>query len=179
MNHRNIEILEVMGNATNMIFVPMSDNHAANTLLIFLQITRIRHHNIDAMHAVTGEGKTGIDQHDVVAVFEHTGVLTDFVQTAKGDHPQSGLARAICTWVGIGHQWNVSGESGNAMKRGHTGPEVLRIRPSDRRQRISLGVRWDAGQPGFQRGVVSRLRQRGEGEGEGLRQASHRAPGQL
>jgi hypothetical protein len=40
------------------------------------------------MHAITGEGQTGINKHDVVAVFEHAGVLADLMQATERDNPQ-------------------------------------------------------------------------------------------
>ena len=103
MDHRNREVLEVVGNATDVVLVTVGHDHAADALLVFAQIAGVGHHHVDAMHAITGEGQAGIHQHDVVAVLEHTGVLTDLVQAPEGDHPQ--FLRGVCAGaVGTGHE---------------------------------------------------------------------------
>ncbi len=80
-----------MGDATDVVLMPMGDDHAPDPLLVLAQEAGVRQHHIHAMHAVAGESEAGIHQHQVIAVLEHTGVLADLVQAAEGDHPQAGL----------------------------------------------------------------------------------------
>ena len=115
MNHGDGEVFEVVGNATDVIFVTVGHDHAANPLLVFLEIAGIRHHHIDAMHAITGEGQSGIHQHDVVAVLEHAGVLADLVQAAQGNYPQVGLLGASLIAINL-----VAIELGGAVGARHT-----------------------------------------------------------
>ena len=79
----------------------MGHDHAADTLLIFLQITRIRHNNIDAMHAITGKGKAGIHQHDVVAIFKNAGIFADLMQAAQRNHTECRTISACFVAVAI------------------------------------------------------------------------------
>ena len=95
IDHGNVEVLEVVGNATDVIFMAVGDDHASNALLVFAQEAGVREHNVDAMHAIAGKRQAGIHQHQVVAVLEHTGVLADLMQTAKGNHPQAGLVTGL------------------------------------------------------------------------------------
>ena len=107
MNHGDGEVLEVVGNATDVIFVTVGHDHAADALLVLAQVAGVGHHDVDAVHAITGEGQAGIHQHDVVAVLEHTGVLTNFMQAPQGDHAQMGLLiglGAVDGAVGTGHR---------------------------------------------------------------------------
>ena len=43
------------------------------------------------MHAIAGEGKAAIHQHQVIAVFKNASIFADLMQTAEGNHPQGGL----------------------------------------------------------------------------------------
>ncbi len=87
INHRNIEVLQVMSNATDVIFMAMSHNHAANPLLVLTQKAGVRQHHIHPVHAITGESQTGIHQHQIIAVFENTRVFSNLMKAAKGNHP--------------------------------------------------------------------------------------------
>ena len=120
MNHGDAEVFEVVGNATDVIFMTMGHDHAANPLLVFLEIAGIRHHHIDAMHAITGEGQSGIHQHDVVAVLENAGVLADLVQAAQGYYPQVGLLGASLVAIYLVAVYLVAIELGGAVGARHT-----------------------------------------------------------
>ena len=102
VDDRNIEVLEVVGNATDVIFMAVGNDHAANPLLVFAQIAGVGQHHVDAMHAIAGEGETAIHQHQVIAVLEDAGVLADFMQAAEGDHPKGGLAFGLAVVTGMG-----------------------------------------------------------------------------
>ena len=116
VNHGDIEVLEVVGNATDVIFVTVGHDHAADAILVFLEIAGIRHHHVDAVHAVAGEGQTGIHQHDVVAVFEHASVLTDLVQAAERNHTQAGLAGSAVAVAAVAAD-GLNSHSGRGCRR--------------------------------------------------------------
>ena len=103
VDHRNVEVLEVMGDATDVVFMTMGDDHAADPLLVLAQEAGVGQHHIHPVHAVAGEGQTGIHQHQVIAVLEHTGVLADLVQTTQGNHPKAGLLPLAGSRV-VGHE---------------------------------------------------------------------------
>ena len=91
VDHRDVEVLEVVRNTADVIFMPMGHDHSPDPLLVLAQEAGIRQNNIHTMHPIAGEGEAGIDQHQVIAVLEHTGVLSDLVQTAEGNHPETRL----------------------------------------------------------------------------------------
>ena len=74
-----------------MVFMTVGHDHAANALLVFAQEAGVRHHHVHPVHAIAGEGQTGVNQNQVVAEFKNTGVLSDLMQTTQRDHPQGGL----------------------------------------------------------------------------------------
>jgi hypothetical protein len=80
-----------MGDATNMIFMAVGNNHGANALVILAQIAGIRQNNVDAMHAIAGEGKATVNQHQVIAILKHTGIFANLMQSPQGNHAESGL----------------------------------------------------------------------------------------
>ena len=96
----------MVGNATDMVFMAVGNDHAANALLILPQITGIWQHHIYPMHAIAWESKARINKHQVVAVFKNTGVFANFMQSSQGNDPQGrgfGGGRMAIS-VGIGHE---------------------------------------------------------------------------
>ena len=89
VDDRDVEVLEVVRNAADVIFVAVGDHHAADALLVLPQVAGVGHDDVDAVHAIAGEGKAGIHEHQLIAVFEDAGVLADLVQAAQGNDPQA------------------------------------------------------------------------------------------
>ena len=87
IDHRDVEVLEVMGNPTDVVFMAMGHDHPANAFLVLTQKAGIGQNHVHTMHSVTGKRQSGIHQHQVVAVLEHAGVFADLMQTTQGDHP--------------------------------------------------------------------------------------------
>ena len=85
IHDRNINLFQVKRNAADVIFMAVGDNHPLDFVLVFTQIGHVRQHNINAVHSITREGQTRIQQHNFVAVFKHAGVFADFVQSAEGN----------------------------------------------------------------------------------------------
>ena len=148
VNDRNVEVLEVVGDATDVVFMTVGDDHAANALLVLAQEAGVWHHHVHPVHAVAGERQTGINQNQVVAEFKNTGVLSDLVQAAQGDHPQGGL-------LGLG------------TVGAHIKKREIDANTNGARARPSPGVKWDAGRPSGWRGCHGRsyrLASRADGE---------------
>jgi glycosyltransferase involved in cell wall biosynthesis len=97
---------EVVGDAADMVFMAVGNDHAADALLILPQISGIRQHHIDPMHAIAWESEARIHKHQVVAIFKNTGVFTDFMQSPEGNDPQGrGFGSGqMAISVGIGHE---------------------------------------------------------------------------
>ncbi len=91
INHWDIEVLEMVCNSTDVIFMTMGHDHAANPTLVFTQEAGVGHHYIHPVHPVTGECQTGIHKHQIVAVLEHAGVLADLMQATQWNHSETGL----------------------------------------------------------------------------------------
>jgi len=119
VDHRNIEVLEVVGDATDVIFMTVGHDHAADALLVLTQKARVGQHHIDAVHAIAGKGQAGIHQHQVIAVLEHTGVLADLMQSPEGNHTQTGLLSSGSALAGLGDRRGHGGES--EIKRNNKG----------------------------------------------------------
>ena len=160
VDDRDVEVLEVVRDAADVIFVAVGDDHAADALLVLAQIAGVGHHHIDAVHAVAGEGETGIDEHQLIAVFEDAGVLADLVQAAQRNDAQA---------LVLGFGAVAGADDGIDVLTGHVGKERVgsgreREAEADVTLEISLGVRWDAGRPGSRKGAVARRYRRKEGE---------------
>ena len=67
-----------------MVLVPVGDDDAPKPIPLVFQIRDIGNYQVDAQHLVFGKHHTGVDEDDVVAVFEHHTVFGNFAQTAKG-----------------------------------------------------------------------------------------------
>ena len=127
-------MLEVVGDATDVVFMTVGDDHPADALLVLPQKTGVRQNHIHAVHAIAWEGQTGIHQHQIVAVLEHTGVLTDFMQSPQGNHPETRLLSLGGSCV-VGHE--------------------RRLLKNCLRKPLSRTVRSDEGQPWFEQALIS------------------------
>ena len=148
VNDRDIEVLEVVGDATDVVFMTVGDDHAANALLVLTQEAGVRHHHVHPVHAVAGEGQTGINQNQVVAEFKNARVLSDLVQATQRDDPQGGLLSL--------------GTVGAHIRKREIDTNTNRAGA-----RPSPGVKWDAGRPSRWRGChgrSDRLASKADGE---------------
>ena len=84
-------MLEVEGNAPNMILVAVGHDHALNFMGIFPQVGHIGQNDIDPVHSIGGKPKPCIQQNDLILIFKDAGILTDFVETTEGNHFEGGL----------------------------------------------------------------------------------------
>ena len=80
-----LELLHRIGDAADVILVPMRQEHAPDAVLILDQIGHVRDHEVDAVHIVLRKAESAVDNDDVLAVFQHSHVLADLIQTAEGN----------------------------------------------------------------------------------------------
>ena len=79
------ELLHGVGNAANMVFVAMRQEHTAYFVLVFDKIGHIGNDQINAIHLIVREAETAVNDDDILAVFKHGHILADLIQTAKRD----------------------------------------------------------------------------------------------
>ena len=143
-----------MGNATDVIFMAVGDDHAANPLLVFAQIAGVGQHHVDAMHAIAGEGKTAIHQHQVIAVFKNAGIFADLMQTAEGNHPQGGLLVGGLGTGGAGITGDRIGWAHQGKGKGRERDAGLNAMPPNRCLQVGLpgggGLGWALASSGTQ-----------------------------
>ena len=83
-----VELLHSIGNASNMIFMAMRQEHTAYLVLILDKICHICNNQINTVHFIIREAKAAVNDDDVLAVFQHGHIFSDLVQTAKRDNFQ-------------------------------------------------------------------------------------------
>ncbi len=86
--HRNVELLEGVGDGADMVLVAVGDDEAPELLPVFLQIGHVRDHHVDARHIVVRERQSAVDDDDILPVFEEGHVLSDLAQAPQGDELQ-------------------------------------------------------------------------------------------
>ena len=79
------ELLHGVGNAADMVFVAMRQEHTAYFVLVFDKIGHIGNDQINAIHLIVREAETAVNDDDILAVFKHGHILADLIQTAKRD----------------------------------------------------------------------------------------------
>ena len=84
-------MLQVVRDPADVIFMAVGDDHAADPPLVFPQKAGVRHDHVDAMHAIAGEGQTGIHQDQIITKFKNAGVLADLMQSTQGNDLEGGL----------------------------------------------------------------------------------------
>ena len=57
VDHRNVEVLEVVGDATDVVFMTMGDDHAADPLLVLAQEAGVGQHHIHSVLNVIAKAR--------------------------------------------------------------------------------------------------------------------------
>ena len=71
-----------------MVLVAVGDEQAPDAGFVFDEVADIGNHAVDAVHIIAGEGHTAVHHDDLAAVFIGGHVLSNLVETAKGDNFQ-------------------------------------------------------------------------------------------
>ena len=64
----------------------VGDEDGANLVLVFEQVSDVRNRKVDSWHIFFWEQHSGVDNYDVVTVFQHHHVLAYFAETTKGNN---------------------------------------------------------------------------------------------
>jgi hypothetical protein len=69
-----------------MIFMPVSQDKAANAVFVVLKIRDIRYDKVNAQHVFFRKSQACIDHQDVSVVFDYSHILAYFTDPAQGDN---------------------------------------------------------------------------------------------
>ena len=83
-----VDFLHYIRQRTDVVFVSVRKEDPLDHIFIFLEIGKIRNHQVDPQHIIIWKSKTGIDEDDFVPVFEGGHILADFPQSAQRDDIQ-------------------------------------------------------------------------------------------
>ena len=87
---RHIQLLEHVRDRTDMVFMPVRDDHAADTVFIRLQVADIRDDQIHTIEILIRKAHAAVDKEHILAVLIDGEVLTDLTKPAKRDDFQFG-----------------------------------------------------------------------------------------
>ena len=68
--------------------VAVGNDNTTHHVPFIIQIGKIGDDKIDPQHIILGEHQAGIDNHNVVVIFEYGHIFADFPQATQGDNPQ-------------------------------------------------------------------------------------------
>ena len=80
-----IDLLEDVGDGTDVVLVTVGDEETAQAVLVLDQIGYVGDHAVDAVHVLLGEGHAAVHHDDLAAVLIYGHVLADLIETAKGN----------------------------------------------------------------------------------------------
>ena len=80
-----VELLHGVGNAADMVFMSMRQEHTAYLILVFDKIRHISNDQIDTVHFIVRKAETAVNNDDVLTIFQHGHIFADLIQTAERD----------------------------------------------------------------------------------------------
>ena len=80
-----IYLLHTVGDGADVVLVTVGDEHTPQLFLVCHQVGKVGDHQVYAVHILIGEADAAVDDDHVLAVFQHSAVLADLVQTAQGN----------------------------------------------------------------------------------------------
>ena len=83
--HLAREVHKEVRERTRVILVAVSDNYAAELLLVLENIGVVRKDEVDSRLIIIGEHKASVDEDHVIAALERRHVLSDAIKAAKRD----------------------------------------------------------------------------------------------
>ena len=80
---RDIDLLEHIGQCTDMILMSVGDDKSLHLGYIVFQISDVRNHQINAQHVILRERESAVHNDDTVLILERRNVHTDLFQSAQ------------------------------------------------------------------------------------------------
>lgn len=90
------EFAQKVRERADVVLVTVREEHRTQLLLVVSQVAEVRDDEVDSEHLFFREHQSGIDDDDVVAVFDQHHVAADFAQATKRDYTKIGF--------GLGHK---------------------------------------------------------------------------
>ena len=84
----HVQLLQNVGDGTDVILVAVGDDHAPEPVLIVDQIGKVGDDEIHAVHILVGEGHAAVNDDHILAILQDGAVLADLIQTAQRDNFQ-------------------------------------------------------------------------------------------
>ena len=84
--NRNIQFFQNIWHCTNMVLVPVCDDHGTYAARVVSQIGDIRKNNIDTVHILIRKTHSAINQDQIIPEFNHCHILSDFAKSAQRDY---------------------------------------------------------------------------------------------
>ena len=82
------DLLQGVGQGTDVVLVAMGDEEAPKLSLIFDQIGEVGNHQVHPVHVLFREAHAAVHHDHVLAILQDGDIFTDFVETAQGDNFQ-------------------------------------------------------------------------------------------
>ena len=81
-------LFQDIGRRADVVFMSVGKKIPPDMIPLAHQVGNIRNHQIHAQHVFLRENAAAVHDDDIVLVFEHIHVLSDFVHTAEGYDPE-------------------------------------------------------------------------------------------
>lgn len=87
---RHIQLLEHVWDRTDVILMPVCDDHAADAVFVCFQIADVRDDHVDAVEVLIRKAHAAVDKEHVLAILIDGEILTDLTEPAERDDFQFG-----------------------------------------------------------------------------------------
>ena len=87
---RHVELLEHIRDRTDVILMPVRDDHAADAVFVCFQIADVRDDHVDAVEVLIRKAHAAVDKEHVLAILIDGEILTDLTEPAERDDFQFG-----------------------------------------------------------------------------------------
>ena len=84
------QLIHHIGQGADVVFVAVGEDNGADALFILHQPAHIGDDHVHAVHLLVGKAHTAVHHKEILAIFIHSKILADLVETAKRDHFQFG-----------------------------------------------------------------------------------------
>src|SRR5262249_46140922 len=82
----NPDFGEEVGDGTDVVFVAVGENQRTDMRQVFLEVTEVRHDQIDPEQLGVGEHHPGVNDDDVVAITDGSHVHAELAQTTERNY---------------------------------------------------------------------------------------------
>jgi len=113
--HRHVQVTQNVGEGADMVFVAMGYQQGPDPRPVLDQVADVGNREVDPWHCLAGEQDAGVDDDDVVAVFQGHHVLADLTETAKRYHSKGRVCVQIDVDLLIQGKWQGGGRPASTV----------------------------------------------------------------